>query len=92
MKRTFLYYLVSCIICSIFSLAACAQQTKTSALQTDKNNAELKLPAGFGALIVADTVGTARHIAVNSNGDIYVKLNRPKGGKGIVVLRDGNGD
>ncbi|HJT74311.1 MAG TPA: hypothetical protein VJ720_09840, partial [Chitinophaga sp.] len=61
-------------------------------VKPDANNAGLKLPAGFGALVVADGLGRARHIAVTSKGDIYVKLDRAKDGKGIVFLEDSNGD
>ncbi len=52
----------------------------------------LKLPTGFSALIVADNLGQARHIAVTNSGDIYVKLNRAKNGKSILMLHDKNGD
>ena len=58
----------------------------------DKNNAGLRLPAGFSALIVADNTGRARHIAVTSKGDIYIKLNRLNNGKGILILIDEDGD
>ncbi|TAJ53663.1 MAG: sorbosone dehydrogenase [Chitinophagaceae bacterium] len=58
----------------------------------DADNAGLKLPAGFGALKVADGIGRARHIAVTAQGDVYVKLMRLADGKGIVRLRDTNGD
>ena len=34
----------------------------------------IKLPAGFSAVVFADTVGSARHLVVNSNGDVFVKL------------------
>lgn len=58
---------------------------------TDRRSAadfQLKLPTGFKAITVVEKLGVNRHIAVNSNGDIYVKLNRTKDGKGIYVLRD----
>ncbi|HVY73326.1 MAG TPA: c-type cytochrome [Puia sp.] len=61
----------------------------------DPDNGGLILPNGFGALIVADSIGRARHLAVNDNGDIYVKLeynDRLKGKGGTVGLRDTNGD
>ena len=54
--------------------------------------AELKLPAGFSASIVAQDLGAARHIAVSKTGDIYVKLAKLKDGKGIYRLRDTNKD
>ncbi|HEY4290479.1 MAG TPA: c-type cytochrome [Puia sp.] len=62
---------------------------------SDKNNGGLILPGGFEALVVTDSIGRARHIAVNDNGDIYVKLtfnDRMKGRGGTVGLRDLNGD
>jgi len=52
----------------------------------------LKLPAGFSATVFADSLGRARHLAVTSNGIVYVKLNRARGGKGIIKLEDTNGD
>ena len=55
----------------------------------DLDNAGLKLPAGFGALVVAETGGRARHLTVTPQGTIYVKLNRPKDGKGILTLQPG---
>ena len=36
--------------------------------------AELTLPAGFCATIFADSITHARHVAVASNGDVYVTL------------------
>lgn len=70
--------------------------TATTATQAsvtpDTDNAGLKLPAGFGALKVADSVGKARHLVVTSQGDIYVKLEKADQGKGILRLHDANGD
>ncbi len=48
---------------------------------------QLTLPAGFRAETVVESLGRNRHIAVNGNGDIYVKLEKLKDGKGILVLR-----
>jgi len=58
-------------------------------VNADADNAGLKLPAGFGALKVAETASQARHLVVTPQGDIYVKLARPKEGKGILVLHEG---
>ena len=60
----------------------------------DPDNGGLKLPPGFCALVVADGVGPARHLAVAPNGDVFVALQggaRRQGG-GVVALRDTNGD
>src|SRR5664280_486284 len=61
-------------------------------IKTPPNNGGLTLPTGFSALIVADKLGSGRHIAVNSNGDIYLALHSLHNGKGIVALRDTDGD
>ncbi len=52
---------------------------------------ELTLPAGFKAETIVESLGRNRHLVVNSNGDIYVKLDKLKDGKGILVLRNSNG-
>ena len=52
----------------------------------------LKLPGGFQVHVIADSLGAARHLAVTSNGIVYVKLAKLKNGKGIIALRDMNGD
>jgi glucose/arabinose dehydrogenase len=66
---------------------------QTAELPTpDPDNGGLTLPQGFSAVVVADSVGKARHIAINENGDIYVALRSSEDGKGIVALRDTNGD
>lgn len=61
----------------------------------DADNGGLFLPGKFEALVVAEGVGRARHLAVNNNGDIYVKLrfnDVVQGGGGTVALRDINSD
>ena len=68
-------------------------KTKKELPPGDPGNGGLFLPGDFEALVVADSVGPARHIAVNDNGDIYVKLRYSKrGGGGNVALRDSTGD
>lgn len=61
-------------------------------LMFSPDNGGLVLPAGFKAIVVADSVGRARHITVRENGDIYVALRELKNGAGIVALRDTNRD
>lgn len=58
----------------------------------DPDNGGLLLPDQFAALVVVDSLKSrARHIAVNDNGDIYVKSRFAKEG-GNVALRDTSGD
>jgi len=61
-----------------------------SQLKPDADNAGLKLPEGFGAIKVAELGARARHLVVTPQGDIYVKLARPKDEKGILVLHPDN--
>ena len=58
-----------------------------------QDNAGLKLPTGFKATLFADTIGSARHIAITSNGVLFAKLMYPnKAGNSIVRLEDINKD
>jgi glucose/arabinose dehydrogenase len=63
-----------------------------STLTPDSDNGTLTLPSGFGAITVSAQTGKARHIAVNSKGDVFIKLSQLKNGDGILVLKDSNGD
>ena len=59
----------------------------------DPDNGGLFLPDGFGAVVVIDSLsGAARHIAVNTNGDVYVKLRFPTAFGGNAALRDEDND
>ncbi|MEX1212345.1 MAG: c-type cytochrome [Balneolaceae bacterium] len=71
-------------------LAGCSSSGVPSG---DPDDAGLVLADGFDALVVADSVGRGRHIAVNANGDIYMKLRTPnEDGHGLAALRDEDGD
>ena len=72
-----------------FIMLSCSDKVE---LIFDNDNGGLFLPKGFQALVVHDGVGQSRHIAVNDNGDIYVKLRLDYGRNGNVALRDNNGD
>jgi len=71
----------------------CKQADTQGALpKGDPDNGKLALPDGFEAVVVVDSVGRARHLAVNTNGDIYVKLRGTTEQGGAVALRDSTGD
>lgn len=79
------------IILSFMVLIVGACNNKTEVLKADPDNGGLYLPDQFEALVVVDSIGSARHIAVNDNGDIYVKLTfneKMNGRGGTVGLRD----
>ncbi|GAO43471.1 PQQ-dependent sugar dehydrogenase [Flavihumibacter petaseus] len=50
--------------------------------------ANIKVPKGFEATIIADELGRARHIAAAPNGVLFIKLERLKNGRGILRLQD----
>jgi glucose/arabinose dehydrogenase len=75
------YLFTTCLIISVCS--GCLRE----------KNGGLILPDGFDAVVVVDSLpGRARHLAVNNNGDIYVKANRKISGGMNYVLRDSNKD
>jgi len=51
----------------------------------------LKLPEGFNATLIADSLGPTRHIRNTSQGGIYVKLASPREGKGTLMLEPNGG-
>jgi glucose/arabinose dehydrogenase len=63
-----------------------------------RNDAGLRLPPGFCATIFADSIGSARHMTVAPNGDLFINLQASRRGPvasipaGLVGLRDTNGD
>lgn len=80
-----------CIII-IVVLLSCQSKSSVKLLRGDPDNGGLTLPDDFEAVVVADSVGPARHLIVNDNGDIYVKRKRAYDDGGIVALRDTTGD
>ena len=82
--RLFFFLTATCLI-------GC--NTRTELPKGDPGNGGLFLPGDFEAIVVADSIGPARHLAVNDNGDIYVKLSHSKKGEGgNVALRDVDND
>jgi glucose/arabinose dehydrogenase len=64
----------------------------TTMKQNISKSPNIKLLDGFSATVFADSVGRARHITFNNNGDLFVKLEEVKNGHGILRLRDSNND
>ncbi|MBX2816012.1 MAG: hypothetical protein KTR24_08440, partial [Saprospiraceae bacterium] len=77
---------------ALLALLALCTQCGPSIPLGDADNGGLVLPDGFRAVVVADSVGSARHLAVRDNGDVYVKLRYPRPEGENVALRDRNGD
>lgn len=84
----------------IFATAACAAAVTPSLAEAqqprvacDANNGGITLPQGFCALVVADSLGPARHFVVAPNGDLFVAIRNTREVKGgIIALRDTSGD
>jgi glucose/arabinose dehydrogenase len=68
--------------------------TGQSKLACDAGNGGITLPDGFCALVATEGVGSARHLAVASNGDVYVALlgGRNQPNDAVASLRDADGD
>jgi len=74
--RLFFFLAATCLI-------GC--NTRMELPKGDPGNGGLFLPGNFEAIVVADSIGPARHLAVNDNGDIYVKLSHSKKGEGATL-------
>ena len=56
------------------------------------NQTNILAPQGFSVEIIAKDLGALRHMTVSKNGDVYVNRSKLQEGKGIVALKDSNGD
>ncbi len=81
------------LVTSLFIYACTPSEQDTgNSYEFAEGNAGITVPEGFKVVVVTDTVGYGRHIAVNDNGDIYVSLRRRTDSGGLVGLRDTDGD
>ena len=73
---------------ALVSLAIAAACNRSHPVAASGCDASLKLPDGFCAAIVADTVGRARQIAVRANGDVFVaRLSSRRDSGGVSAIR-----
>lgn len=72
------------------ALLALASPAAAQAPACDPDNAGLKLPTGFCAVLVGERLGNIRHFAVAPNGDILAAMVGQQGG--LHLLRDTTGD
>jgi glucose/arabinose dehydrogenase len=81
---------ISALTVALFPSFAAGQRARPTC---DADNGGITLPQGFCALVVADSVGPARHLAVAPNGDLFIAIRNVRDAKGgIVAMRDTNGD
>ncbi|QEC52648.1 glucose/arabinose dehydrogenase [Anseongella ginsenosidimutans] len=82
-------------LAAVLATAGCqpgSTDDQNAGLAADPDNGSIELPENFGALVVADSLGRARHLTVRENGDIYVAIENLDKGGGIAALRDTTGD
>ena len=95
MKKSYSLHVLILLLVLIASLMiACTGKTSKvgNEMVSDENNGGLTLPEGFSAIVVGDTIGFGRHIAVRQNGDIYLAMRRINNDGAIAALRDTNND
>jgi len=85
MTRTLLFASVTLLLAPLPSLPTQAKRPTCAA-----DNGGLTLQPGFCALVVAESIGPARHVVALENGDLLVATAGPKGG--VRLLRDTTGD
>jgi len=69
--------------------------SRSAAPICEAGNGGITLPSGFCAVVFADKLGAARHMAVSADGYVYVAMQRGRGpatAPGVTVLRDTDGD
>ncbi|MGK7394072.1 MAG: PQQ-dependent sugar dehydrogenase [Candidatus Cyclobacteriaceae bacterium M3_2C_046] len=84
--------IIICTFCVTFYLlllsCSTSPENNQPSLQPDPNNGGLTLPEGFGALVVAENPGRGRHLAIRSNGDIYLMMSKAQENGVVAALRD----
>jgi glucose/arabinose dehydrogenase len=84
-------FLLMAVMISACGLGNDSTKVKNNAAPPEDNGG-ITLPSGFKATVFADNLGGARHLVVNKNGVVYVKMESGRNGKGIMRLQDTNGD
>src|SRR5678816_1402405 len=90
------------VFVTLAGMGVWAQQRQARPAPCDPDNGGLTLPQGFCAKVVADNVGSTRHLVVTPKGDIYTLLAAaggplaaaPTGPQppAVIGLRDKDGD
>ena len=77
---------------AVTSVSACGRKSAATSASGGCDDA-IKLPAGFCALVFAESAGPVRHIVVRSNGDVLVGLlDQRRLPGGVLAFRDTNKD
>ncbi len=84
--------LFNCLFLLTLAASAGGDTTKIKRPLASADEPAITLPPSFKSTKVVSGLGRARHIVVAASGDIFVKLDKLKDGKGIYRLHDSNGD
>lgn len=76
----------------LLTFIACSSDTTRISKKNLHVDSNLVMPTGFTATQLVADLGRARHIAIAANGDVFVKLEKLKAGKGIYRLHDNDKD
>ena len=72
--------------------AGSMEGTAGTAANCVQGDDDLSLPEDFCATVVAEDLGSPRHLEVAANGDLFVAIGGGGGGPSVVALRDTDGD
>lgn len=89
--KTKLLLILGIFLLLIVACTSSNDRKKTGDL-TSAIDGELTLPDGFSSIVVAESLGRGRHLTVRDNGDIFLALRQLENNKGIVALRDSDGN
>ena len=84
--------IILCFLLIAGLLVQCTKSVEIPLPPGDPDNGGLFLPEGFEAVVVVDSIGSARHLAVNNNGDIYIKMRFAHPNGENIALRDTDND
>ncbi|MEM8488478.1 MAG: PQQ-dependent sugar dehydrogenase [Bacteroidota bacterium] len=84
------------LLIGVAAFAGCTSDPVTKATDRytcDPDNGGLTLPEGFCAYVIIDSLGYARHMTVDEEGDVYVAMRaRGEDPGGVAALRDTTGN
>lgn len=86
MKKVWNLFLIIILVGLTFSLISLTKKSDRIAAVT------ISVPEGFSTDVYVEGLGRARHLAVHPGGNVFVKLESLRNGKGIVLLRDKDKD
>jgi len=93
MKKAAFKYVCLILVLALTQIGFGQTDTTSTTKNIDASKpVNLQLPTGFTARIVAQGIDGARHMAVNKQGGLYIKLSKLKDGNGIIYLNDKDGD